>query len=259
VDLARYPRLRAHLEAHRARLASRHVGKRQPERWYRTIDRVHAGLTARPKLYIADIKDHLNPVLDPGTTYPHHNLYVVHSATWDPEVLGGLLLSDVAQFFIECYAVRMRGGYLRFQAQYLRRIRVPRPHDLTPALRAAYTVGVWRNDADSDVEPYITRAGAPTFAHRPPSGSAPPRASVCPPAPAAANGSCPAGIRSSSARIRPMSSRALRGGIDGSPVSMRSARPSISAIARSAVAVASTSANSPAAMPSATATLIRAR
>jgi hypothetical protein len=44
---------------------------------------------------------------------------------WDVEVLGGLLLSRVAQLFVEAYAVRMRGGYLRFQAQYLRRIRVP--------------------------------------------------------------------------------------------------------------------------------------
>ena len=46
-------------------------------------------------------------------------------------MLGGLLLSDVAQFFVECYGVRMRGGYLRFQAQYLRRIRVPKPSEVT--------------------------------------------------------------------------------------------------------------------------------
>ena len=46
-------------------------------------------------------------------------------------VLGGLLLSSVAQFFVECYGVRMRGGYLRFQAQYLRRIRVPHPETIS--------------------------------------------------------------------------------------------------------------------------------
>ena len=34
-------------------------------------------------------------------------------------------MSSVGQFFVESYGVRMRGGYLRFQAQYLRRIRVP--------------------------------------------------------------------------------------------------------------------------------------
>lgn len=132
VTLSRYPRLEQYLLTHEKQLRARNVGKRSPQFWYRTIDRVNHGLTSKPKLYIADIKDRLNPVLDRGTTYPHHNLYVVHSAGWDLEVLGGLLLSDVAQFFVACYGVRMRGGWLRFQAQYLRRIRVPRPQDITP-------------------------------------------------------------------------------------------------------------------------------
>ena len=49
---------------------------------------------------------------------------------WDLEVLGGLLISAIGQFFVESYGVRMRGGYFRFQAQYLRRIRVPDPKTL---------------------------------------------------------------------------------------------------------------------------------
>jgi len=98
--------------------------------WYRTIDRVSHDLTSKPKLYIADIKDVLAPVLDRGETYPHHNLYYIQSDQWDLEVLGGILLSEVGQFFVESYGVRMRGGYLRVQAQYLRRIRVPEPHTL---------------------------------------------------------------------------------------------------------------------------------
>lgn len=142
VDLARYPQLKAYVEAHEQRLRGRHVGKKSIHGWYRTIDRVDHALTGKAKLYVADIKDRLNPVLDRGETYPHHNLYYVQSAAWDHEVLGGLLLSDVAQFFVECYAVRMRGGYLRFQAQYLRRIRIPRPQDVSradaEALRAAF-------------------------------------------------------------------------------------------------------------------------
>jgi hypothetical protein len=88
---------------------------------------------AKPKLYIADIKEVLNPVLDRGETYPHHNLYFIESDTWDLEILGGLLLSAVGQFFVESYGVRMRGGYWRFQAQYLRRIRVPDPKSLSAA------------------------------------------------------------------------------------------------------------------------------
>ena len=38
-------------------------------------------------------------------------------------------------------------------------------YDLTPTLRAAYTIGAWRNDADSSVSTYLTNAaGQPTYA-----------------------------------------------------------------------------------------------
>ena len=129
--LARFPKLQAYLRLHELTLRSRYVGKKDPTRWYKTIDRVDASLTARSKLYLPDIKDRIAPVLDPGTTYPHHNLYVITSEEWNLEVLGGLLLSDIAQLFVESYSVRMRGGYLRFQAQYLRRIRVPKPETIS--------------------------------------------------------------------------------------------------------------------------------
>ncbi|MHB1596375.1 MAG: Eco57I restriction-modification methylase domain-containing protein [Streptosporangiaceae bacterium] len=127
VDLAAYPRLRARLQSRRPELARRNVAQRTPADWYRTIDRVKHDLTGTPKLYFPDMKLTSHPVLDRGETYPHHNLYYLTSQAWDLEVLGGLLLSRVAQLFIEAYCVRMRGGTLRFQAQYLRRIRVPDP------------------------------------------------------------------------------------------------------------------------------------
>ncbi len=125
VSLNRFPRLDAYLERHRDQLKNRHTALKNPHGWYRTIDRVNAELTGRPKLYVHDIKDCFDPVLDKGETYPHHNLYFIISDGWDLEVLGGLLLSSIGQLFIEAYGVRMRGGYLRFQAQYLRRVRIP--------------------------------------------------------------------------------------------------------------------------------------
>ncbi|HKG61451.1 MAG TPA: Eco57I restriction-modification methylase domain-containing protein [Pyrinomonadaceae bacterium] len=125
VDLRKHVLLEAYLVSFGAALRRRHVAKRNPDSWMRTIDRVNISLVHTPKLYIADITERINPVLDHGVTYPHHNLYFVHSEKWDLEVLGALLLSDFGQFFVESYGVRMRGGYLRFQAQYLRRIRVP--------------------------------------------------------------------------------------------------------------------------------------
>lgn len=146
VDLTQFPRLAAHYGRHRERLQQRHVGRRNPRQWYRTIDRVNHTLTGKRKLYIPDIKNTIQPVLDTGRTYPHHNLYFVQSDVWDVEVLGGLLLSAVGQFFVECYGVRMRGGYLRFQAQYLRRIRVPRPADISAAQSAGLIDAFRRRD-----------------------------------------------------------------------------------------------------------------
>jgi adenine-specific DNA-methyltransferase len=136
VDLAAYPRLRGYLEQRKAELQRRHIAQRIPQDWYRTIDPVHHGLTTRPKLYFPDMKLASNPVLDRGQTYPHHNLYYLTSEVWDLEVLGGLLLSRLAQLFVEAYCVKMRGGTLRFQAQYLRRIRVPEPATMAPDICA---------------------------------------------------------------------------------------------------------------------------
>lgn len=131
VNLKAYPKLKTYYEQHEAALKKRHTAEKNAGKWYKTIDRVNHSLTDTHKLYIPDIKNTLEPVLDRGETYPHHNLYFIQSEEWDLEVLGGLLMSKVGQFFIESYGVRMRGGYLRFQAQYLRRIRVPAPTTLS--------------------------------------------------------------------------------------------------------------------------------
>lgn len=133
VNLDDAPKLAAYLERHERRVRARHTAKKNPEKWYRTIDRVDPTLLRKPKLLFAEMKASADPVLEPGNLYPHHNLYHVTSEAWDLEVLGGLLLSEVSNLFISAYCVKMRGGTLRFQAQYLRQIRVPAPDSLSQA------------------------------------------------------------------------------------------------------------------------------
>lgn len=127
VDLSQYPKLSAHLEKHRALLEKRHTAKgNTAQRWYKTIDRITPSLTWQEKLLIPDIKgDGDNIAYDPGTLYPHHNLYFITSSTWNLRALQALLRSGVAHLFVEAYSVKIGGGYLRFQAQNLKRIRVP--------------------------------------------------------------------------------------------------------------------------------------
>lgn len=144
IDLDAYPRFAEALGSHDA-VRKRFVAKKAPKAWHRTIDKVYPGLAEKPKLLLQDMKAQITPVLEPGGYYPHHNLYYVVSDSWDLEVLGGLLLSRIAEAFVSAYGVKMRGGTLRFQAQYLRKITVPRP-DAVPAevaerLREAFRAG----------------------------------------------------------------------------------------------------------------------
>lgn len=131
LELDQYPRLRAYLMRHEAEIRRRHVSGKNAVHWYRTIDRVYPELTRIPKLLFPDICATPTVVLDKGEYYPHHNLYYVTSEMWDMEVLGALLSSCVTMFFMRAYSVKMRGDFVRFQAQNLRRLRLPAPTSLT--------------------------------------------------------------------------------------------------------------------------------
>lgn len=135
VDLADYPRLAAYLEPFREQLGRRHTAKGDVERkWFKTIDRITPSLTYEPKLLIPDIKGNGDAIAyDPGTLYPHHNLYFVTSTTWDLRALQALLRSGIAHLFVAAYSVKIGGGYLRFQAQNLKRIRVPHWQEIATA------------------------------------------------------------------------------------------------------------------------------
>ena len=136
VHLAEYPKLKMYLESRREAIEGRHVAKKNRDGWYRTIDRIYPALAAKPKLLIPDIKGEANVVYEDGKLYPHHNLYYVVSENWDLRALQAVLLSNIAHMFIANYSTLMRGGYLRFQAQYLRRIRVPYWTTVSTDLRA---------------------------------------------------------------------------------------------------------------------------
>ncbi len=130
-----YPRFAAYLEANREVVARRHVATRNPSSWYRTIDRITPSLVQRPKLLVPDIKGEAVFALDEGRFYPHHNLYYITSGSWDQRALRTVLRSSLSLMFVASYCTRMSGGFLRFQAQYLRRLRLPRWEDVSPAMR----------------------------------------------------------------------------------------------------------------------------
>lgn len=136
VALDDYPRFAAYLREHFDVLAKRHVALKNKVGWYRTIDRITPELTTKPKLLVPDIKGEAAFVFDEGHYYPHHNLYFITSAHWNLRALQAVLRSSLTLMIVATYCTRMAGGFLRFQAQYLRRIRLPRWEAVSDDLRS---------------------------------------------------------------------------------------------------------------------------
>jgi hypothetical protein len=135
VPLDAFPRFKRYLVEHRDAVTGRHVAQRNPDGWYRTIDRIQPGLLETPKLLVPDIKGEGVFVIDDGRYYPHHNLYYITSDEWDLRALQTVLRSSLTLMVVATYCTRMAGGFLRFQAQYLRRIRLPHWRHVDETLR----------------------------------------------------------------------------------------------------------------------------
>lgn len=159
VELSEYPGFARYVEAHADKLRARHVARSRPRNWFRTIDRVWPALQRQPKLLIPDIQAHATIGFDPGELYPHHNLYWITSSGWDLRALQALLRSELVYRQVKAHSVQMRGGSLRWQAQTLRRIRVPDAR----WLRASLLAELARISA-SDDQPALDALAAEAFA-----------------------------------------------------------------------------------------------
>ena len=135
-DLTSFPGLASYFERHRVSLEKRHTAKKNPQRWYRTIDKVTHSLAARPKLVIPDIQNGGVVGFDVGNYYPHHNVYWITSDGWNLQALQALLRSSLVLEQVRANSVQMRGGAFRYQTQVLRRLRIPAVRSLSPVLIA---------------------------------------------------------------------------------------------------------------------------
>ena len=149
VPLEAFPRFMHYLQAHRDIVAGRNVAQRNPMGWYRTIDRIQPGLLQTPKLLVPDIKGEGVFVIDEGRYYPHHNLYFITSSEWDLRALQTVLSSSLTLMTVATYCTRMSGGFLRFQAQYLRRIRLPHWRNVDERMRSRLTVAYATRNQDA--------------------------------------------------------------------------------------------------------------
>lgn len=77
VNLKDYPRASAYLEQHKEKLSSRHIAKKSPSRWYKTIDRISPELLSQPKILLPDMSGNTYVFVDEGEYYPLHNIYYI--------------------------------------------------------------------------------------------------------------------------------------------------------------------------------------
>lgn len=125
INLDDYPKTKQYFLEHQTDLQDRHVAKKRPDDWYRTIDKPNLNILKQDRLYVPDIMfsptiSHVNE-----DCYPHHNLYWITSDFWDLRAIKAVLKSVIGFLYIDTYSTTMRGGYYRYQAQTLRKIRIP--------------------------------------------------------------------------------------------------------------------------------------
>lgn len=146
IDINRFPKLSSYFYSKKADLLRRHVAKKNPSSWFRTIDKIDKSLVQAPKLLMADIKKGSQVIYDDGRFYPHHNLYYLTCKSHQElKVMGAILMSDFVMQQLAQVSTLMHGGFVRWQSQNLRRLLIPRisemPSDLKQTLISAYKSG----------------------------------------------------------------------------------------------------------------------
>ena len=126
IDLEQYPKAKKYFYSQRKTLLKRHVSKKNPKKWYKTIDRITTDLTKQDKIILPDISGNTHLFIDQGNYYPHHNLYYITGRSYDKLVLlAAILMSDFVKSQLCELGNKMNGGYPRWQSQNLKKLRVP--------------------------------------------------------------------------------------------------------------------------------------
>ena len=100
--------------------------RKNPSRWYATIDSVSPTLMTKTKILLPDISGNNYVFVDEGNFYPQHNIYYIIGGNLSQiRVLAAILMSDFVRKQLNNLTNHMNGGYARWQSQYLRKLRIP--------------------------------------------------------------------------------------------------------------------------------------
>lgn len=172
IDLAKYPKAKEYLESYKELLRKRHVAKKNPLHWYKTIDRIKPLLTSQYKIILPDISGNNHIFIDKGNFYPHHNLYYITGRDLNRLLLlASILSSDFIRNQLLELGTTMNGGYPRWQSQNLKKLRIPvidaMPKETADALIQAYHVKDYRTInqlvTEDEIGNYVFQVGQATL------------------------------------------------------------------------------------------------
>jgi hypothetical protein len=126
VDLRRFPKARAYLEAHRATLERRHCVRVWEKQWFDLHDQILRDLAGEPKILVPDVANENRFAVDEGRFIPLHSAYyIVPKKGIDPHFLAGVLNSRVSLFLIRLLAPVVKDGFNRYRRQFLATLPIP--------------------------------------------------------------------------------------------------------------------------------------
>ncbi|MCE1165882.1 MAG: Eco57I restriction-modification methylase domain-containing protein [Bacteroidetes bacterium] len=125
-NLEDYPNLKRYFNHYKEILISRHTARKNNLKWYKTIDNIKHDLLSMPKLLLPDFSGMKKLLIDEGNFYPHHSLYYIIGENIPKlKILACILMSDFIKEQVSQIGIRMNDGLPRFQAQTLKKLRIP--------------------------------------------------------------------------------------------------------------------------------------
>jgi methylase of polypeptide subunit release factors len=126
INLDDFPLAKNYFLENKEELSKRHVAKKDQNKYYKTIDKIHKKLIKQPKILLPDISGNRFIHVDEGNYYPHHNLYYITGGTYRQMcILASILMSDFVYEQLLHIGNKMKGGYPRWQSQNIRKLRIP--------------------------------------------------------------------------------------------------------------------------------------
>ena len=151
--LDNYPRLAAHLKAHRTALENRAV-VRNGASWHQPIDRVIRSVWSRPKILIPEMSKTPRVVVDHKGMIPSHGIYAIFSDEWPVDALAKFLRGGVLMTTLQAIAPRGKGGHLRAYARFLRKIPLTSWKSVPADLQNVLKADSWTREAKKALTEY---------------------------------------------------------------------------------------------------------